>query len=113
MPRGQPENPFEDGPRARINTGATPRLQYPPEIYTNVQYADSTGAGLGGVTIDGQHVPWVADDDDESKPLTTPSPGRDTLQPSSGADFIRRQTMPRRAATTRQVKLTQGHWINE
>lgn len=34
--------------------------------------------------------------------------------PSAGADFIRRQTMPKRGATTRRVKLTQqGHWINE
>jgi chitin synthase len=33
--------------------------------------------------------------------------------PSAGADFIRRQTMPKRGATTRRVKLTKGHFINE
>lgn len=40
-------------------------------------------------------------------------PGLNTL-PSAGADFIRRQTIPKRGATTRRVKLTnEGNWINE
>jgi hypothetical protein len=103
MPR---EDPFDDR-QARFV--AQPR--YPPETYS-VQYADANDLGYqGGVTIEGQHVPWTADEDDESKPLTL-SPHVRTPA-SAGADFIRRQTMPRRAATTRQVKLTQGHWINE
>lgn len=100
MPR---EDPFDDR-QARFDV-THPR--YPPETYS-VQYADNY---QGGVTIEGQHVPWTADEDDESKPLTL-SPHIKTPV-SAGADFIRRQTMPRRAATTRQVKLTQGHWINE
>ncbi|EIW67254.1 hypothetical protein TREMEDRAFT_33680 [Tremella mesenterica DSM 1558] len=34
--------------------------------------------------------------------------------PSAGLDFIRRQTMPKRGATTRRVKLTrEGNWVNE
>ena len=34
--------------------------------------------------------------------------------PSAGADFIRRQTIPKRGATTRRVKLTrEGNFINE
>jgi hypothetical protein len=40
-------------------------------------------------------------------------PGLSTA-PSSGTDFIRRQTIPKRGATTKRVKLTgEGHWINE
>lgn len=41
------------------------------------------------------------------------APSSMSTAPSAGAEFIRRQTMPRRAATTRRVKLTKGHWINE
>lgn len=34
--------------------------------------------------------------------------------PSAGADFIRRQTIPKRGAMTRQIKLTrEGNFINE
>lgn len=40
-------------------------------------------------------------------------PGLSTM-PSSGSDFIRRQTLPKRGATVKRVKLTrEGNWVNE
>ncbi|RSH88762.1 Chitin synthase, class 2 [Saitozyma podzolica] len=101
-----------------------PRPRYPPGPLHSFDSGDM-GSGRGGVEVNGQHVPWVAAEDDESQPLTarpdsTPFLATDpyataTASPaSSGADFIRRQTIPKRGATTRRVKLTrQGHWINE
>ena len=46
-----------------------------------------------------------------SDPYATP---RLLTAPSARVDFIRRQTIPKRGATTRRVKLTsEGNWINE
>jgi hypothetical protein len=53
-------NPFDDRQRLRFSA---PGPRYPPEVYST-QYAD-----VGGVTVGGQQLPWV-EDDDESKPLT-------------------------------------------
>ncbi|ORY35546.1 hypothetical protein BCR39DRAFT_19454 [Naematelia encephala] len=112
----------------------TPSLaqpEYPPQSYTNINYEDGSGdvgygGPAGGVDINGQHVPWSGgDEDEETKPLTSGSPtpflasdpyGRppSVLSSGSGADFIRRQTIPKRGATTRRVKLTnEGNWVNE
>lgn len=43
-----------------------------------------------------------------------PRNGRLPTMLSAGADFIRRQTIPKRGATTRRVKLTrEGNFVNE
>ena len=74
MPRDKPtpQDPFDDRHARFAAPQGQPR--YPPGVHT-VQYADSGDMGFGtpggGVTIDGQHVPWAAaDEDDELKPLT-------------------------------------------
>ncbi|KAK4688796.1 chitin synthase, partial [Tremellales sp. Uapishka_1] len=137
-------NPFNDPSQGtqRLRFAASPQPSavplntypqpgYPPaSSYHNLDYDDEADVGRGGVNVNGQHLAWVAgEEDDELKPLTAGpndsqvsfrsdlyGQSRTSLasQPSAGADFIRRQTIPKRGATTKKVKLTKkGHWINE
>ncbi|KAK8854766.1 hypothetical protein IAR55_003505 [Kwoniella newhampshirensis] len=135
------QNPFRDphqSTRARFASSPHPASAYPPASYQTLQYGDGgdvgyrgrAGAGDGGVSVNGQHLPWVAgEDDDEMKPLTS-GPGGPGSQaflnadpynrrivsplPSShsiGTDFLRRQTLPRRGATVKKIQLTKGNFI--
>ncbi|KAL7422785.1 Chitin synthase, class 7 [Cryptotrichosporon argae] len=99
---------------ASLGASASPTMQptYPPSPY---RFDSGTGdISFGG----GGKDQWVAgEEDDEMRPLTGPSAYdvRSALaSPNPGADFIRRQTIPKRARTTKRVKLTgEGHWIQD
>ncbi|WVF72834.1 hypothetical protein IAT40_007652 [Kwoniella sp. CBS 6097] len=134
--RGQ-YNPSPQPPPASAYHDSTQPQVYPPAPYQTLHYDDGgdvgygggryDGGGGGGVNINGQHMPWVAgEEDDELKPLTSdPNASTSYLNsdqynrplhhmPSTnsvGTDFIRRQTIPRRGATTKKIKLTKGNFI--
>ncbi|ODN78774.1 hypothetical protein L202_04333 [Cryptococcus amylolentus CBS 6039] len=116
---------------------AQPRPQYPPQpaAYPSYQLRDDGDVGYGP----GRRSPaWVAGEeaDEELKPLTAvganssttflnsdpylsggpelpiarPNSARPSLR-SVASEFIRRQTAPKRGATIKKVKLTNGHFI--
>jgi hypothetical protein len=61
-----PSSPYQ-----QPSTGSYPPRPYPPSGYDDgdVGHARNQG-GLGGVDINGQHMPWVSgEEDDELKPL--------------------------------------------
>ncbi|WRT68438.1 uncharacterized protein IL334_005414 [Kwoniella shivajii] len=131
-----PIDPFEDtNPRTRFAASPQPspyprsHQSYPPVPYQALSYDDAGDMGYGGrtaggVEINGQHMPWVAgEDEDELKPLTSDANASTALfhphdaynrPPSSnsvGADFMRRQTLPRRGITVKKIRLTKGNFI--
>ena len=74
-------NPFNDPQTQRTRFSLSPipssplpqpPLSYPPVPYQTLNYHRSdVGFDREGVEVNGQHVPWVAgEDDDELKPLT-------------------------------------------
>ncbi|WVQ74920.1 hypothetical protein IAR50_004528 [Cryptococcus sp. DSM 104548] len=114
-----------------------PRPHYPPQPagYPSYQLRDDGGLGYGP----GRRSPaWVAgEEDEELKPLTAgcsanssstflnsdpylsggpelplarPNSARPSFH-SVASEFIRRQTAPKRGATIKKVKLTNGHFI--
>ncbi|WWD19088.1 hypothetical protein CI109_103546 [Kwoniella shandongensis] len=142
MPQTDPFRDPSHRPRTHFVSSPQPTSPYPqprtypPTSYQTLQYDDGGdvgyggrgGADGGGVSINGQHMPWIAgEDDDEMKPLTAGPDGtnaflnadpynRGVLSPlpsshSIGTDFIRRQTLPRRGATVKKIQLTKGNFI--
>ena len=88
-PSPGPPDPRIRGPLVHQGGLGTPQRGYPPvsgplpgSLYQNPAYTDSgdlgyfTGQagdgepGRGGVTVGGQHTPWIGGDDEESIPLT-------------------------------------------
>nr|XP_018261520.1 chitin synthase [Kwoniella dejecticola CBS 10117]OBR83678.1 chitin synthase [Kwoniella dejecticola CBS 10117] len=139
-----PNDPFHDSnsnQRNRLTPSPQPSQYppstqsqvYPPQQYQPINYDDGGDMGYGGrmaggVEVNGQHMPWVAgEEDDELKPLTSDANASTTsFMPHSpynrplnhmpsgnsvGADFMRRQTIPRRGVTTKKIKLTKGNFI--
>nr|XP_019044727.1 chitin synthase [Kwoniella bestiolae CBS 10118]OCF23657.1 chitin synthase [Kwoniella bestiolae CBS 10118] len=134
-------NPFEDSNQRNRFTPSPQPSQYPPATqsqgYPPAPYTYDDGGDMGyggrmggGVEINGQHMPWVAgEEDDELKPLTSDqNPSTTSFLPHSpynrplnhmpssnsvGADFMRRQTLPRRGVTVKKIKLTKGNFIAE